>query len=266
MDVRLSVHAGPATRKEVRAWLFAAALLALASPAEAAPKTAQSKAAFDRGVVAYQKGDFATAAEALGTSFKLEADVETLFAWAQSERQLENCDKAIELFNKLLTFDLPAENKKVVQGKIDECKVILAAKQPKDPVSPPTPVKPIEAPPRTVQPTKPIPSPEGSPWWKNPIGDGLLGLGVVGLGVGGYFLLSASQAEKDSRKNIEQFAKYDDLAQSRGKIGMISTIAGGVLVVGGIVRYATRGSGQERRALTGWLTPSGGGIAAFGRF
>lgn len=272
MDSRLSVHARPPARKEVRTWLAAVAVLALVTPAAAAPKGAQAKASFDRGVVAYQKGEFAAAADALGTSFKLEPDAETLFAWAQSERQLENCEKSIELFNKLIGFDLPAENKKVVQGKIDECKAIIAAKQPKpaDPVPTPTPVKPVDDPPQVVKPLPddPPPTPGRSPWWKDPIGDGLVGLGVVGLGVGGYFLFSARQAEQESRKNIDQFEENDKLAQSRGKIGVISTIAGGVLVVGGIVRYATRGGGgsQERRTVTGWLTPDGGGIAAFGRF
>jgi hypothetical protein len=254
----------------VRAWLAAAAVLLLASPAVAAPKGAPAKKEFERGVVAYQKGDFKVAAEALGASFKLEADVETLFAWAQAERQLENCDKAVELFTKLLGFDLPAENKKVVQGKIDECKAIIAAKQPKEPPPPvDKPAQPEE--PKVVQqppPEKPKPAAPGrSPWWKDPIGDGLVGLGIVGLGVGGYFLMSASQAEKDSLQNIDGFEALDEKAQSRGKIGMISTIAGGVLLVGGIVRYATRGGGgKESRAVTGWVTPDGGGIAAFGRF
>lgn len=270
MDPRLSVHAGPPVRKEVRAWLAAAALLLLASPTVAAPKGAPAKKEFERGVVAYQKGDFKVAAEALGASFKLEADIETLFAWAQAERQLENCDHAIELFTKLLGFDLPAENKKVVQGKIDECKAIIAAKQPKEPPPPPPekPAQPEE--PKVVKPPpeKPKPATRGpTPWWKDPIGDGLVGLGVVGLGAGGYFLMSASQAEQDSKKNIDGFADLDAKAQSRGRIGMISTIAGGVLLVGGIVRYATRGGGgTESRAVTGWVTPDGGGIAAFGRF
>jgi hypothetical protein len=251
----------------VRAWLAAAAVLLLASPAVAAPKGAAAKKEFERGVVAYQKGDFKAAADALGASFKLEADVETLFAWAQTERQLENCDKAIELFTKLLGFDLPAENKKVVQSKIDECKALIAAKQPNEPSPLEKPPQPEEA--KVVQPPpeKPKVAPGRSPWWKDPIGDGLVGLGVVGLGVGGYFLVSASQAEKDSQKNIADFQKFDDKAQSNGRFGMISTIVGGVLVAGGIVRYVTRGGGgKESSAVTGWVTPDGGGIAAFGRF
>jgi len=285
MDPRLAVPAGPPARQKVSAWLAAFAALALASPAAAAPKTARAKKEFDRGVAAYQKQNYAAASEALAASYKLEADVETLFAWAQSERQLEHCDKSIELYGKLLELNLPAENKKVVQEKIDECKAIIAAKQPAKPTEQPasgkqpatpekqpaTPEKQPEAPgePEAAKlPERPPPGPERSPWWKDPIGDGLVVAGVIGLGVGGYYLMSASQAEKDSKASDKDFKEKDDLAKSNGKIGVIAVSVGAVLVVGGVVRYVTRGGGsnKERTAVTGWFSPDGGGFAAMGRF
>ena len=55
------------------------------------------------------------------------SDVETLFAWAQAERQLGNCQKASELYDKLLEMDMPAENKQAVRDKLEECKAQLAA-------------------------------------------------------------------------------------------------------------------------------------------
>lgn len=250
----------------MRAWLAASAVLAITSPVMAAPKGAAAKAAFERGVVAYQKGDFAVATEALGTSFKLENDVETLFAWAQAELQRENCEKANELFDKLLSFDFPAENKAVIRSKIDECKVILAAKAPAEP----PPAEPV-APPPPVEPPKPLPQPrsaEGSPWWKDPIGDGLVGAGVIGLAAGAYFLVSASNAEAKSLESYNLYEENNDRAESQGRIGVIATIAGGALIAGGVIRYMTRGGGKERTAVTGWLTPGGdgGGIVAAGRF
>lgn len=266
MDPRLAVHAGAAPRQKVKLLAAALSIAALTAPAVAAPKGAAAKAAFDRGVVAYQNGEFASAADALGTSFKLESDVETLFAWAQAERQLENCDKAIELFDRLLAFDLPVENKKVIRGKIDECRAINAAKQPKqpDPVAQPAP-QPGPATPTPI--VGPSPPPGRSPWWADPIGGGLLGAGVIGVTVGAVFLVSASGAESDSKKTYNDFDKYDEIARSRGTIGMVSTIAGGVLIIGGIVRYATRGGGRERATVSGWLAPEGGGgFAAIGRF
>jgi tetratricopeptide (TPR) repeat protein len=277
LERRLAVHAG--ARKKVTAWLargvIAAGVLA-ATTATAAPRKRDAKAAFDRGVAAYQKGDFAVAIEALGASFKLEADAETLFAWAQSERQLEHCDKAIELFGKLLELDMPAENRKAVQSKIEECKVIVAAQKPRQPER--TPEKTPEKTPPGPEITPPDPGPkvvvtphgpEGrSAWWKDPIGDALVIAGVAGLGVGGYFLYSGHKAEQDSHDNIADFADLNARAEKHGRNGVIASAVGGVLLVGGIVRYATRGGGgkTELTSITGWLAPSGGGLAAFGRF
>jgi tetratricopeptide (TPR) repeat protein len=282
MDARLAVHAR-SHRPEVSAWLAVLAVLALAAPAVAAPKGGPAKVAFDRGVAAYQKGDFAAASEALGTSFKLEPDAETLFAWAQAERQLDHCDRAIELFEKLLTFDLPAENKKVIVGKIEECRALLPpkpAKQPeKQPEQPPEPQpeRPPEAQPEPplaggtapVSADRPPSGPEGSPWWKDPLGGALVAGGVVGLGVGSYYLVEAKKEEDASRQRDSDFKDHDERAQRYSKIGVASLVVGGALVAGGVVRYMTRRGGErgkERTAVTGWLSPDGGGITAIGRF
>ena len=251
----------------MRRWLVMCALLASAPLAVAAPKGKAAKAAFDRGVAAYQKGDFEGASEALGQSYKLEPDIETLFAWAQSERQQNKCESAIDLYKKLLATDMPGENKAAVQTKLDECKAIIAAKtgtidKPIDAPTQEPPVEPVREPERALE-----PRPEGkAPWWKDPIGDTLTIGGVIGLGVGGYFLYSASQAEDKSMEQHASFESEQEKAESRGKLGVILTITGGALVVGGIVRYMTRSSGEDRTNVSGWITPDGGGLAAFGRF
>lgn len=266
MERRLAVHARTPRRQEVRSWLVIGALLA-SVPAVAAPKSKAARAAFDRGVAAYQANDYAAASEALGQSYKLEPDLETLFAWAQSERQQNKCDTAVELYEQLLEYDMPAENKDAVRTMLDECKTILAQKQPaivEQPAEPPR----VEPPPEEPRPREePAPRPEGrSPWWKDPIGDALTVGGVVALGVGGYFLYSGKQAEDKSLENVSQFEEQQDKAESHGRIGVILSITGGALVVGGVVRYLTRSSGGERATVTGWATSDGGGLAAFGRF
>jgi hypothetical protein len=250
----------------MKSWLVIAGLLASASMSVAAPKGKAAKAAFDRGVVAYQKDDYAGASAALAESYKLEPDVETLFAWAQSERQQNKCESASELYVKLLAMDLPAENKEAVQAKLDECKAIISAKTGKidKPVDPPARV---EAPP--IKRDEPAPRDDGKkPWWKDTIGDALTIGGIVSLGVGGYFLVSAKQAEDASKESNAKFRDEQDKAESRGRIGVIMTIGGVGLVAGGIFRYMTRPSGgsEKETNVTGWVTPDGGGLAAFGRF
>ncbi|MBA3503098.1 MAG: hypothetical protein M4D80_29185 [Myxococcota bacterium] len=244
----------------MRAALAIAALLAT-TPAIAAPKGKAAKAAFDRGVTAYTKGDFAGASEALGQSYKLEPDIETLFAWAQSERQQNKCDSAIELYNKLLDTDMPAENKDAVRTKLEECTAIIAAERKPDPA-------PVREEPMREEPREEPPSSEGkTPWWKDPIGDALTIGGVVAVGVGGYFLYSGKKAEDKSFENDAQFEENQDKAESHGRIGVILTLTGGALIVGGVVRYMTRDSGgKESTTVTGWVTGDSGGLAAFGRF
>ena len=258
MERRVAGHAR-APRQEVR-WLAALALVCASSVAAAAPKGAEARAQFDKGVAAYTKGDFAAAAEALGASFALEEDVETLFAWAQTERKLDRCAKAAELYGKLLEADLPEENKAVVREKLDECQKILAAQAP-----PPPPPPPVAAP----EPAPP-PAPTEAPraWWKDPVGGALVGAGTIGLGVGTVFLVQARSADKDkaSAPTYGEFQALDDRAQSRGKLGVGVLIGGGVLVAGGILWYATRGDSSSKTAVTAWLDGTSGGVAAQGSF
>lgn len=246
----------------MRAWLALGALLASSAFATAAPKGKAAKAAFDRGVAAYQKQDYAAASAALERSYDLEPDIETLFAWAQSERKQENCESAITLYEKLLAYDMPAANKAAVQTKLDECKAIIAANTEAEPPVAPAPSEPVQVEPAPA----PAPRAEGKPWWKDPLGDALVISGVTGLVVGGVFLYQAKQAEDRSFESIANFEAEQDTAQSRGRLGVIVTIAGGALVAGGIVRYLTRSTGESRTSVTGWMTPDGGGVAALGRF
>jgi hypothetical protein len=241
-------------------WLVATALVIGAASASAAPKSREAKAAFDKGVAAYTKGDYAAAADQLGTSYGLEPDVETLFAWAQTERKLEHCEKASTLYAKLLDADLPAANKAVVREKFDECQKILAAQAP--------PPEPILAPPPPTPTPLPPPSEEGRAWWKDPVGGALVGVGLVGVGVGTVFLVQGRAANKDKESAVTygEFQRLEDRAESRGKLGTAVLIGGGVFVTAGIVWYATHRGSSRGTQVSGWAAPDGGGLVAFGRF
>ncbi|HEU0033554.1 MAG TPA: tetratricopeptide repeat protein [Kofleriaceae bacterium] len=235
------------------------ALVAVTSTAVAAPKRGPAKAHFDRGVAAYQKKDYAAAAAALQRSYELDPDVETLFAWAQAERQQDHCEKAIELYEKLLASDLrDTKNKQAIQTKLAECKVLLATKPQPDPApdvrkdpEPDTPraTPPPEDPPvdrpddRVVDRAKPA----HRAWWKDPIGLTLVGTGAIGLAGGTYFLLSASKANSDAPNaaNYFEFERLHDRAELHGKLGVSGMVAGGVLLVGGVIWYATRPDGDR---------------------
>ena len=259
MERRFAVHA-----RAHRQALIAALVLASA-PAIAAPKGAAAKKQFDRGVKAYTAGDFAAASDAMSKSYELEKDPETLFAWAQAERKLENCDKAVELYNELLVYDLPDANRKVIETQVGECKEILAAKAPKVEDTPREP-EPPPAHVEEVAPPQPPPHEGGRAWWKDPVGDGLVLVGVGGLVLGGVKLASAASADSDKSNatSYADFQRFSDKATSDGKVGVIAAGAGGALVVLGVIWYAAHR--DHEHTVTGWLGPTGGGLAIAGGF
>lgn len=280
MERRLAVHAGDAealTRRRpttrLGAFVALAALVATASPAMAKPKKRDAKAAFDRGVTAYKKSDYTGASTALRQSYELEADVDTLFAWAQAERKKEHCDKASELYEKLLTYKLPAENKSAVEAKLQECREILAAAAPKPappPVAPPPPepAKAELAPPPVAPVSEVVDERGGRAWYKDPIALSLLGAGVVASGVGTGLLFSAKSLHNDSEAATD-YARHKSLAddaKSRSTLGLITVAAGGALIVGGVVWVVTHRSRGEQPPVSAWLAPDGGGIAFSGGF
>ncbi|CAN5219860.1 hypothetical protein BH11MYX1_BH11MYX1_05190 [soil metagenome] len=301
MGRRLAVHAG----SQRQALTALGVLLALATPAlvGAAPRRRAAKVQFARGVAAYRGDDYAAASSAFGKSYAVEADVETLFAWAQAERKLGHCDKASDLYGKLLVSKLPAANKTVVKGQLEECKRIIAddlaaskaaadkataeraeadrarqaeadraakadadheARVAAERAAQADAHRSIDEPPRSA----PAPS-HGSAWYKDGLGDTLVVLGISGAGLGVAMLMSSHAAERDSKNpslTYDQFIKLDDRATSRGTLGVISASVGGAAIVLGLVRYATRSTGDETPNVTGWLAPTGGGLAVARRF
>jgi hypothetical protein len=254
----------PARATRQAAVALALVVTLIAAPAFAVPKNAKAKAAFQEGIAAYGKQDYAGAAEAFGRSFGLEEDIETLFAWAQAERQAEHCDKAVELYRKLLSAKLPDANRQVVTEKMAECLKIIAAKEP-PPVEPTPDPEPPKVDKEEIR--KPPPAAEGKSRWRDPLGGVLVGAGAIGLGVGGFFLVKSHGAAADSKSATDHATALDlkDKAKSQGQIGVIAAAAGGALLVGGIVRYATRKSERDS-VVSMWLTPDAAGVVALGRF
>ncbi|MBA3540950.1 MAG: hypothetical protein H0T79_15165 [Deltaproteobacteria bacterium] len=263
MARRFADFAGATTRRVLAACTLATVLLT-ARVAPAAPKSAQAKAAYTKGLKAYNAKHYAAASVALGESYGLEADRDTLIVWAQAERQLGRCENAIELYDRLLALNLFDDKVGWLQTQRAECKVILdAANQAAHPIEPARPPDVVVEPPPTA-------ALEGRPWWKDPLGDTLAGGGLVGLGVGIGFLVSARAADtsKAAATNYFEFTAQHDRAERNGRIGVIAATAGVVLLTAAVVRYATRDDGSHRATLTAWLDRdhAAGGFVVVGGF
>lgn len=253
-------------------------LVALVAPTHAAPKKKDAKAAFDRGVAAYQREDYAKAATELGKSFDLEADLETLYAWAQAERMQEDCDAASKLYRKLLGYDLPDENKEVIREKLEECRKILD--EPEEavdvtdgeddwPAGKPR-KRPSEEEAPAMRPGKP-----GTPWYTDKLGHALVGGGAMAVVLGVVFLGQASDAQAAAQISYDGFAAANERAESRGRMGSTALILGGGLILGGLAHYVLRDDGSrpptpledaDETVVVPWLHADGGGLATMGRF
>jgi hypothetical protein len=259
VERRLSVHARAARQVVL--------LLACTATAAAAPKGKAAKAAFDRGVAAYKAKDWPAAATALSTSYNLEPDPETLFAWAQAERQQEHCEQAIELYDKLLDLDLPTANKQAITVKRDECREIIVASMPPPPEPAAAPVAP--APPAPVARVQPTPragvdQAESPPWWRLRGGWFVAG-GIATLGTGGFMLMRARQLDRDATFATNYFEVEDLNARAKraGALGLGAVLVGGGLTAIGVVDLVRH---KRRMRVTAVVDGSRAGVVAFGQF
>ncbi len=256
-----------------------AAFVAATQVASAAPHGARAKADFDRGVKAYQRSDYAAAADAFKRSFNAEADVETLFAWAQAERQQDHCELAIELYRKLDGFSLPAKNREVVIAKRQECQAIVDAQRPRSaPIPEPkhSPRRPPRVDPDPLAALPPEPPADGArpperharpgrAWYLDPTGDVLTGVGAISIGIGIGYLVGSYNASVATSTSAEDFAANHALSDHDGKIGVGFSAAGAVVLAAGLLRYSMLHP-SDTTAVTAWSTSTSGGLTLRGRF
>lgn len=220
---------------------------ALADPREAAQQHLKT------GVTAYQASDFDTASTEFELAFILDPDPKTLYAWAQALRQAGHCDQAVPLYERYIKGNPDEANISAAKSGISLCD------QAKPSTAPPPPeTKPTQPPPPTVTTVEP------SRWYQDRLGTALVISGVVGLGVGATFLVLAghSQDAASSAGERDEFVDLLEEATLRRRIGFAGLGLGATLVIGGIVRYATRP--QEPAPVA--LTISGHSIGVVGRF
>jgi len=170
----------------------------------------------------------------------------------------------------------PAEDKDAVFRKHkDE----PAAEEPKPEPEPAEPVK-APPPPEPAKPPEPAPPPapvakepaaaplvqepvvvhHRSHWYSDVLGDALVIAGV-GAGVGGAILYSSAVSDLDAAEKSSSLMGYQDLVDSAHQKRTYTIILGGgglALVAAGILRYATRDTGESHAVAI--VPTSGGGL------
>jgi hypothetical protein len=155
-----------------------------------------------------------------------------------------------------------------VGAKKDQIAVTLPLLEVDTTAAPPTPIvaaTPAAPPPAQNQPTEPVDKSRGKT--QRIVGIAVAGVGVVGVAVGSIFGLVAIGKKGDTNGNCNSDLSRCNTAgenamssaRSSATISTVGFIAGGALLVGGIVLYVTAPKPGEEKTVGFRLTPNGSG-------
>ena len=111
------------------------------------------------------------------------------------------------------------------------------------------------------------PPPDVKPWYKDPLGGVLVGLGGVAVGAGVGLVVGASVEKGKNAANYEEFVERNSRVKKMQIAGAITAGVGGALLIGGVVRWSILGARQNARMRSSAMVLQGGGGVVFsGRF
>ncbi len=219
--------------------------------AQGAPLKPAAKVHQEAALKAYDAKDYDTAIHEFEVAYEIDPNPALLYAAAQAYRKTNRCAEALVLYRRFVAAAKTQAQVKAGNAEIETCEALIEQHAPPPapepaPAPPPAPAAPVAAPPAPsppiVAPAPAAASTHDTPWYRDPLGDGLTGAGVVAVGVGIGFLVmaSSSQHRADTAEFRDDFVHDLDEATTRRRIGAVSLGVGAALVAGGIVVYLRR--------------------------
>ena len=222
----------------------------------------------DAGVDAASRGDFDTAIRHLKAAYAIEPTPSLLYAWAQSERLNGNYRAAISLYEAFLEQNPDGEIANQARTNLLDARAKALEERPEPEPEGPTEPKPDtdEPPPPPPEPDTPSESPLKGEW----LAPTLLGVGGAIAITGGVLMGVANGRVQDSANAPTEEGYLNDLEGGRNLYygGAATLGAGGLVIVGGIIRYVVvvkRGRTRAPQA-SAMVTPRGFGLSLAGRF
>ena len=269
--------------------IAALAAVLLTAQVAAADNSAEARNRFSSGMRKYNVGKFTDAAADFEAAYELSGNDDLLFNAAQAWWGAKNYEKSLFFYKRYLASyrrrGAWPPDRALIEERIEEAtRQVAMAREAPPPAPEKTPEKSAEpkaaepAPPvaslppsgSTVVPTPPVRGSGRPPRWQRPLGATLLGLGVAALAVGGAMggLAHATANEVQAGHGEFDQTLYDKeqrgVRYQNAEVGLL--VAGGALVVAGVVPLALSFRRPRAYAVVPALLPGGGGLALAGRF
>ena len=249
-----------------------AVLLGFAGPDQFL-KDPEAMQAFTDAQAAFNAQNFEEASRLLEKAYMIEPKMDLLYPWAQAERNLGNCDVAIDLYQQFLDAGAEGQFAEAAQQNIDRCKEEVGEEEEEEFIPAPTgdPLEddPLEEEPEPEPEPEPVKEKDDQPktkkWYADPVGGVLFGVGLAGVGVGAGLLGVAGSTARgaDDAATNDGYLEERDRATKFRNGGAIVLSIGGALLVGAIIRYAIVAK-KNKQPKSAHLRPHGLGLT--GRF
>jgi hypothetical protein len=243
-------------------------VLAATASAEANPK-AEAKKHVDKATALFEKGQAAEAADELKTAYALDPRPELLYAIGQTYWTLGQCADAKTFYRRFLATKPPRDSAKAARDAMAACKNKPKPKKVKPPPDLPPPDPPPADPPPTPSPPITTPKPVTTTtttttthhvrWYTDYVGHVLV-IGGLGAGVFGLIEYNFAKSDREAADTAGDFQMFSDLIDSANRkrtIAIVAGVAGGALVISGLVHYMLHSRTEQRVQ----VVPTSGGAA-----
>ncbi len=209
--------------------------------------------------LANEEGRHADASAGFARVYAETGDTRYLYAQATVEREGGRCGLALPLYEEFIAKEPHEDTVGAVLalGFVQRCRDELGLDEPR-----PSPPLPALGELNEPSPSFPPPAPP-RPWYRDPWGGALVGLGLAGAAAGGV-LVGVGFRRADAASNASDdraFGDEIDDAQTLSTAGGAVLGVGGALLIGGVVRWIVVARSTERVT----VVPGSRGLVLGGR-